>query len=261
MNNPNKSPYPEFDQQPPPPAQPAQPQSVVLRPPAPNPWVTYVLIGLSVVVFIAQELTQTLLGYDLLAALGMKVNQFIIGGQYWRLITPILLHGSVLHIAFNMYALYVIGRGLEQQYGHLRYLLLYLVAGFGGNVFSFLLSTSNSLGASTSIFGLLAAEGIFVYQNRELFGGRARPMLSNIVTIMVVNLILGLSPGIDNWGHLGGLVGGLAFAWFAGPVLEVRATTFGYQLEDQRGMNSAWIASLLEAVIFSGLVLQRILLK
>lgn len=239
----------------------APPRRVMIRPLAPNPWVTYALIAVSVVVYLAQMATQSLLGYDLPAALGAKVNQLIIQGQYWRLFTPIVLHASILHIAFNMYALYVIGRGLEQQYGHLRYFLLYLVAGFAGNVFSFLLSSAPSLGASTSIFGLLAAEGIFVYQNREMFGGSARSMLINIVTIMVINLVLGLSPGIDNWGHLGGLLGGLAFSWFSGPVLQVRAESYGYQLVDERGRGRMWIVAAVEGIILAALVYQRVMFR
>jgi rhomboid protease GluP len=260
MNSSDQDPYPEYHPQTPDTTPPPPPRRVVLRPLASTPWVTYTLIALSILVFIAQQVTQSLLGYDLPAALGMKVNQLIIAGQFWRLVTPILLHASILHIGFNMYALYVIGRGLEQQYGHLRYFLLYLVSGIAGNVFSFLLSSAPSLGASTSIFGLLSAEAIFVYHNRELFGGSARTMLTNIVTIMVINLVLGLSPGIDNWGHLGGLIGGLAFGWFAGPLLEVHPANFGYQLQNRRSLTSAWLVSVVELIVLTGLVYQRIFL-
>jgi len=248
------SPYGDIPQQ--------APQRVILRPPAPNPWVTYTLIGVCVGVFLIQMATQSLIGYDLPAALGMKVNRLILQGQIWRLFTPMFLHASILHIAFNMYALYAIGRGLEQQYGHLRYIILFLISGFAGNVFSFLMSNANSLGASTAIFGLLAADGIFVYQNRELFGGQARALLINIAVLMVINLALGLAPGsnIDNWGHLGGLMGGAAFAWFAGPILQARPSSNGYQLEDQRGMNRVWIVTLVEFVVLAVLVVQRVTL-
>ena len=85
--------------------------------------------------------------------LGAKVNELILAGQVWRLITPILLHASILHIGFNMYALFVIGPQLERFYGHGRFLLLYLIAGFTGNVLSFVLSPNPSLGASTSVLG------------------------------------------------------------------------------------------------------------
>ena len=115
----------------------------------------------------------------------------------------------------------IFGRGLEPYYGRARFLILYILAGFCGNAVSFIFSPANSYGASTAIFGLLGAEGMFLYQNRQLFGSNARTALANILMIAVVNLVIGLSPGIDNWGHIGGLIGGLSFAWLAGPVFRI----------------------------------------
>jgi len=107
-----------------------------------NPGVTYALIGLTVLVYLLQILSQSLFGQnmDLPFIYGGKINSQILQGQVWRLITPILLHGSLLHIGFNMYALYSIGPSLEKAYGHGRFLLLYLLGGFAGNTISFLLS-------------------------------------------------------------------------------------------------------------------------
>jgi rhomboid protease GluP len=188
------------------------------------PLVTYVLLGLTILIYAFQFGTETLLGTDIPAVLGMKINEAIMAGEYWRFLTPMFLHGSILHIGFNMYALIVIGSGLEQRMGHGRFLLLYTLGAFAGNVFSFLFSASPSLGASTAIFGLLGAEGVFLYQNRDLFGGQARRALQNVIGVAAFNLLLGLSPGIDNWGHVGGLLGGLAFSWFGGPKFGVEET-------------------------------------
>jgi rhomboid protease GluP len=185
---------------------------------AKKPIVTYVLMGVTVAFFLLQMASTYLLGYDLPAGIGAKVNEAIIQGQIWRLITPILLHGSITHIFFNMYALVSIGRDIEIYYGHKRYLVLYLVSGFAGNVFSFLITHGASYGASTSIFGLIAAEGVFIFQNRRFFRN-SRAMLINVAVIVGINLfIVGLIPNIDNFGHLGGLIGGAAFAWLAGPI-------------------------------------------
>jgi rhomboid protease GluP len=185
-----------------------------------RPYVTFVLIGICVGVYLLQLGTQTLLGVDIPASLGVKVNDLILHGQVWRLFTPMFLHGSIIHIAFNMYALFNIGPTLERFYGRGRYLGLFLLSGFAGNVMSFMFSQSPSLGSSTAIFGLLGAEGVLLYQNRELFGNVASRALSQVVMIAVVNLIIGLTPGIDNWGHVGGLIGGTLFAWFGGPLLQ-----------------------------------------
>ena len=176
---------------------------------------------------------------------GAKINDLIQAGQYWRLVTPIWLHASIMHILFNMYALFVIGRGLEQQYGHERFLELYLLSGIAGNIASFLLSTKASLGASTAIFGLIAAQTVYVYQNRALYGKRAQNMLLNNVMIIVINLILGLSPGIDNMGHLGGLLGGLAFAWFAGPLWKLDQLSSPLALKDTRPLQRTRTVSLI----------------
>jgi len=114
---------------------------------------------------------------DVAAILGEKVNDLIRAGQLWRLITPVFLHDSslpygLLHIGFNMYALFLYGRGLEGRFGHWRFTLLYFLSAYAGNVLSFLITPNPSLGASTAIFGLLAAEGIFILQNRKLLGNR-----------------------------------------------------------------------------------------
>lgn len=230
------------------------PPQVVKRPvlistPQVKPIITYTLLAVSVVIFIFQYGSAYLFGYDLVAGVGMKVNELILEGQYWRLFTPMFLHGSILHLGFNMYALFIFGPGLERYYGHWRFILLFILSGFAGNVFSFMFSDSPSLGSSTAIFGLLAAEGVFLYQNQKVLGGSARRALNNLVIIAVVNLIIGLSPGIDNWGHLGGLLGGGIFAFLGGPVLEVQGLA-----PDLRLINSRESSDVIRAVLIDGLI-------
>jgi rhomboid protease GluP len=203
--------------------------------PQATPYVTYSILGLTILVYLAQMLSDFVLGNDWPALLGMKINEFIIAGQLWRLFTPALLHGSIMHIGFNMYALVVIGSGLERFFGHGRYLLLYLAGAFAGNVLSFLISPNPSLGASTAIFGLLGAQAVFLYRHRELFGSQARSALQNVVVIAGINFVIGLQPGIDNWGHLGGLLGGLIFTWFGGPRFVVEGLYPLMRLEDEHG--------------------------
>jgi rhomboid protease GluP len=186
--------------------------------------VSLYIIGITVLIYLLQNISTFIFRADLPLYFGAKINSLILQGQIWRFITPILLHGSILHIAFNMYALYSIGPGLERRYGTKSFLALYLISGLWGNTLSFLFSQNNSLGASTAIFGLIAAQGVYVYQNRHLLGRAARPLLMNIIMVIAINLMLGLSPSIDNWGHLGGLFGGLLYAWFAGPTYGIEST-------------------------------------
>jgi rhomboid protease GluP len=236
------------------------PRYVMLHMPRVTPVVTYVLMGITIAVFLVQILTQSVFGQDLAAAMGMKVNELIIGGQLWRLITPMFLHGSILHVAFNMYALFALGPGLESYYGHGRYLTLYLLSGFAGNVISFLFSGNPSLGSSTAIFGLIGAEAIFLFRNRSILGSMAQRALTNVIVIIAINLMFGAAtPGIDNWGHMGGLLGGTFFAWFAGPLFRVEGGSLDPRLVDERDQTQALIFGVLDFAIFAALAAMKVL--
>lgn len=194
------------------------PAPVLRGPNRTKPILVWILIGFTVTAYLAQMLFEQLYGFDLLFVLFGKINEEILRGQYWRLITPVFLHGGILHLLANMYALYILGRNNEMLNGHLRFGLVYFLAAFGGNVLSFVLGKSPSLGASTATFGLLAAEAVFVWQNKSFFGKSAGRTLLNYAMIVGVNLMIGLTSGsrIDNWGHLGGLIAGFFFAFQAG---------------------------------------------
>jgi rhomboid protease GluP len=171
------------------------------------------------------------------------------------------LHASLLHLGFNMYALLIFGPGLERFYGHFRFLVLYLLGGFAGNVISFMFSPANSLGSSTAIFGLLGAEGVFLYRNQGVFGGMARRALGNIVLIAAINLVIGLSPGIDNWGHMGGLIGGTLFAWLGGPLLRIEGIYPNVSVVDGREIREVYLAALVEGILFGFLAVFTIYLR
>jgi rhomboid protease GluP len=230
------------------------------------PYVTYAIVGITGLVYLLQMASVAVYGYaeaaaglDWLEAYGARINDLIRAGELWRFMTPILLHASITHILFNMYALIVFGVGLERHFGHGRFLLLYLLGGFAGNVLSFLLSNGYSVGASTSIFGLVGAEGVFLYQNRGLFGKQFGRAIGNVIFVVAVNLMLGLTPGIDNWGHVGGLLGGLVFTWFAGPVWEVQqtppifGTVPGAYLADRREAREVLTGAAVVVLIFGAL--------
>ena len=245
------------------------PERFMVKMPTRRPIVTYAILALTVAVFFVQLLSdQGLLFFgncpyffspDIAACYGLKINEFIIRGQYWRLLSPILLHGSLLHIGFNMYALNILGPELERHFGHRSFLALYIASGFAGFVLSFLLTASPSLGASTAIFGLLAAQGIFIYRNQHIFGTRGRMALRSILNIAVINFAIGLSPGIDNWGHLGGLLGGLMFSWLATPIYKVGGEGPEFELINHRALGSSLQAFVLVVLIFSAFALTAIL--
>jgi rhomboid protease GluP len=229
--------------------QPQPSRAIAVTIPNVKPYATYAILAITVLIYIFQSLGQAS-HFDLVTTFGVKDDSLIRAGQLWRLITPVFLHGSILHIAFNMYALLIYGRVLEARYGHGRFMLLYFLAAYAGNVLSFLLTVNQSLGASTAIFGLIAAEGVFIIQNRKLLGGQINRSLMNLLYIAGVNLMIGFTTsGVDNWGHVGGLLGGLIFAWFGGPRWKVEGFYPSVKLVDEREGHGA-LAGTMSVLLF-----------
>ena len=216
------------------------------------PIVTYSLLALTVLVYIVQIALKQVYGVDLLFVLFGKINGLILNGELWRLFTPALLHSNLMHLLFNVYALSILGRQIEPFYGRWRFLLLYVIGAFGGNVLSFVLSSYNSLGASTAIFGLLAAEGVFIWQNRKVFGKQSQGILMNLGFVLVLNLFIGIAPGsnTDNWGHLGGVLAGFFFAFMGGPLLEFQRQDAGVRLTDSRTKQQVTLAAVMVLAAF-----------
>jgi membrane associated rhomboid family serine protease len=169
-----------------------------------KPIVTYVLIGINVAAFALQMAV----GVDAVAGdWGMWPIGIGIYNEWWRLLTGAFLHGSFLHIAFNMYVLFALGPTLERVLGHGRYLLLYMVSALGGSVASYAFSDFHtvSVGASGAIFGLMGA--------LVVAGRRLRYDIKQVAVLLVINFVIGfISPGVDWRAHLGGLVTGAAMA-------------------------------------------------
>ncbi len=167
-----------------------------------KPVITYALIIINVLVFILSVFNDSILPM-------FAVNRELIVnfGQYYRLITGMFLHGSILHLLFNMYALYIIGMQLESFLGKAKYLIVYLLSGIGASMLSIFFSNSFSVGASGAIFGLMGALLYFGYHYRVYLDSVVK---SQIIPLIVLNLILGFTlSGIDNWAHIGGLVSGI----------------------------------------------------
>jgi len=183
---------------------PPQPKTVAGGALITRPMVTYVLIGINLVFF----LFQISLGIDQVAKeLGMWPIGIAIGGEWWRLVASAFLHGSFLHIAFNMYVLFVIGPTLERILGHSRFLLLYAFAAFGGAVASYVFSDVRtvSVGASGAVFGLMGA--------LVVAGQRLRYDIRQVLILLAINIVIGfVAPNIDWRAHLGGLVTGALVA-------------------------------------------------
>ncbi len=143
-----------------------------------------------------------------------QANFLVAAGEWWRIFTAALLHGGVMHILFNMYALYLFGPRLEQQVGSPAFAAIYVAtAGTGGMVsYAFGDIGQVSIGASGAIFGLLGAWMFVAWKMRGTPGGRA--MFNQLGILLAINLALPLFVrGIDWRAHVGGLAGGVLIAW------------------------------------------------
>lgn len=171
--------------------------------------ITYILIGLNVCVYALM----TFLGYikgwnqsEQLWIFGAKINFLIEMGQYWRLFTCMFLHIGVLHLLSNCYAIFCYGPAVERIYGRAKFTAIYLISGLTSSVFSYLMTTNSSAGASGAIFGMLGCLLYFRERKKEAF---KKIFGWHIFLILGLNLVLGFTePEIDNFGHIGGLIGG-----------------------------------------------------
>lgn len=190
--------------------------------PAVQPICTRVMVVLLVLVWLATTVVGFMAGFGLsgsqsppvLVYMGAKVNELIIAGQFWRLLSANFLHIGLIHLGFNSYALLFLGSDMEKRFGHARFLALYLLAGLGGSVLSFIGNDALSAGASGAIFGLLGAMIAFFLTYRSEFGYYGQRRLRSLLLVAGYNLVMGFAmPGIDNLGHIGGLLVGLALGW------------------------------------------------
>jgi membrane associated rhomboid family serine protease len=184
--------------------------------------VTSILLGVNIAVFVLEVAVGAVGGLSTrgsargIVDLGALVPILVADGQYWRLFTAMFLHASLLHIAFNMWALYLFGNAIEAALGSVRFLAIYLACGLLASVTSFTFGHPfvPAVGASGAIFGLLGAWVAFNYRRRGT--ALASANLRMALLIIGINVFLGFSiQGIDNYAHLGGLVSGAAAGWLA----------------------------------------------
>ncbi len=169
-----------------------------------DPQLAYVLIALNVIAYLAESSSGGVLFRE-----GALHGPAVAAGEWWRIITAGFLHGSLLHILFNMFFIYFLGQLLEPALGKVRFAAVYVVSLLGGSLGALLLSNDAfTVGASGAAFGLLGA---------GIIGMRARgidPMQSGLGTTLILNLVITLLiPGISIGGHLGGLVAGALAGW------------------------------------------------
>lgn len=170
-------------------------------------YVTYALLFVTLLMYVILSVSGGSEDVGTLIQYGAKVNELIYLGEWWRLITPMFLHIGFMHLALNSLILYFLGSELEMFIGHLRFFILYFLSGILGNVASFALTNSLSAGASTAIFGMFAST--LVLAKLYPYHTGIQLLSRNYLTLIILNVLFGFfSTGVDNAGHLGGLLGG-----------------------------------------------------
>lgn len=146
--------------------------------------------------------------------LGANLKALVKSGQIYRLITYAFLHGGLVHLIANMYSLYIIGSQIENNYGKLKFIFIYLVSALTGGLLSAIFNNNISIGASGAIFGLLGALVYFGFHFRLYLSDALK---TRIVPVILINLLIGfMVTDIDNACHIGGLIGGYLAAMAVG---------------------------------------------
>lgn len=151
---------------------------------------------------------------------GSNFGPLTLGGQPWRLLSSLFIHGGVLHLGLNLLALWQVGAVVEPLFGRWRFLLLYLGAGVLAGIASLWWQPQvNSVGASGAIFGIFSALLVDLRLHRDLLPGRLfRRMRTGLLSFLAFSLFAGVVlPGIDNAAHLGGLIGGVLLGYVLAP--------------------------------------------
>lgn len=185
-----------------------------------TPRLVLLLITANVIVFAWEVATGALTSKASLIQAGALSRDAVLAGEWWRLLSATFLHGSPEHLLGNCVVLYIVGMACEHAFGTLRTATIYLVSGIGGSVASTLFSPGPSVGASGAIFGVVAAVVVALYRYQHRFFLRDKRIGVVLGVWSVYQIFTGLlTPYVDNWAHVGGLMGGAAASLLMAPRL------------------------------------------
>ena len=186
----------------------APPEEGVQQFHVPPPYYSIILLVFLSVVFLAQLLTDI---DNSARAAGLYKPNVVYGGEYWRLLTGAALHGSVLHLVMNGYALYTFGRLIELLANRANLAIVFLLSAVSGNIVSTVFFPEGfSVGASGGVVGLIGYLLIYAYRRRQFVSAEFRKsLLINIGFILIFGLVL--FQVVDNYGHVGGLLTGIVY--------------------------------------------------
>ena len=190
------------------------------------PFVSYGILAITVAVFLADTVLATpgrggglFGGAGPLVGLGAVSGPAVEVGEWYRIFTSAFLHLGLIHLGFNMYALYLFGPLVERMYGHLEFLLIYLLSAAGGSILTILLQpVPGAAGASGAIFGLFGLIFVATRRHKVIAGGQSRALMGQVGSVLAMNLVFTfLVPYISWTGHVGGLLVGALLGFVLPP--------------------------------------------
>lgn len=177
--------------------------------------VNMAMVAINIIVFIVLEIMGDTHSAPFMLEHGASYAPMVLEGQYWRLFSCMFLHFGFEHLAYNMFSLIFLGDIIESVMGPVRYLIIYIVGGLGGNIISVMLSMRSgryavAAGASGAIFACMGAFLYFALRNRSSFGPSHMRRLGMMIMLMIMQSLV--DKGVDNAAHIGGFVSGFILA-------------------------------------------------
>ena len=178
-------------------------------------------------IFAWQLSSGALVSEESIVAAGALVRERVLHGEWWRVLSATVLHGSVEHLVSNAMSLYILGMASEHAYGTRAMLLVYIASGIAGSLLSVAASPGPSVGASGAIFGLMGAVMVLFWKHHEELLVRDKRIGIVIAVWALFTVVTGLmTPMIDNAAHIGGLLGGMAVSLAMRPRILARRVVY-----------------------------------
>eukprot|EP00250_Pteridium_aquilinum_P018244 c24004_g1_i2 orf=392-1828(+) len=189
-------------------------------------FIVYVLAAINIAVYLfglASPIDTAGMGTSTLPHLyGAKVNELLLSGEWWRLITPMFLHSGFFHVVLSTWALLFFGPQVENVFGPLAFCMIYFLGGLCGNMCSFFFTPAATVGGTGPLFALFSAWVAYLWQNKRVLGEQSADYGIKATTLMgVLVLCLSCLLPTDEWIHVGAILPGVLFGAYASPLLEV----------------------------------------
>ncbi|KAK6279739.1 hypothetical protein POUND7_020006 [Theobroma cacao] len=160
--------------------------------------------------------------FSLPSLYGAKINDLILVGEWWRLVTPMFLHSGILHVALGCWALLSFGPQVCRRYGSFTFFLIYLLGGISGNLISFLHTPDPTVGGTGPVFAVIGAWLIYQIQNKDVTAKHiSERMFQKAMLVTALSFILSNFGPIDDWTHFGAAFTGIAYGYFTCPTLQL----------------------------------------